>query len=248
MMHMPSRMGVGVLDSGYIRPLTRQRIMCTGDTPVNELAMLVYVNLTSVRAATAAVNADRPADPDPRRKSPGRQYGVRCECPEWLLDLKEVTLGVQQQQKEASLLLDGPPAAYTAAKALPPSSVTVTVLNGSGTNGAAAVATVTLAQRGFRNQAPAGTDRAATTTIEYPAGLEAHAKSLAPDIPGPRCRCRRACRPHHRTRSTGDAGSLSADPGVRLVGLHQLVGRWFWTGVGPSALLRSIDPRGRLTG
>lgn len=128
MMHMPSRMGVGVLDSGYIRPLTRQRIMCTGDTPVNELAMLVYVNLTSVHAATAAVNADRPADPDPRRKSQGRRYGVRCECPEWLLDLKEVTLGVQQQQSETSLLLDGPPAAYTAAKALPPSSVTVTLL------------------------------------------------------------------------------------------------------------------------
>lgn len=90
---------------------------------------------------------------------------------------------MQQQQKEASLLLDGPPAAYTAAKALPPSSVTVTVLNGSGTNGAAAVATATLAQRGFRTQAPAGTDPAATTTIEYPAGMEAQAKSLAPDIP-----------------------------------------------------------------
>lgn len=80
--------------------------------------------------------------------------------------------------------LDGPPAAYAAAKAVPPSSVTVTVLNGSGTNGAAAVTTATLAQLGFRAQVPGSTDPAAATTIEYPAGMEAQAKTLAGDLPG----------------------------------------------------------------
>jgi hypothetical protein len=78
----------------------------------------------------------------------------------------------------------GPPSAYAHAKAAPVGDVTVTVLNGGETDGAAASATATLASLGFATGTPGSADATATTTIEYPAGLEAQAKALASYVPG----------------------------------------------------------------
>ncbi|GAA3890719.1 LCP family protein [Leifsonia kafniensis] len=78
----------------------------------------------------------------------------------------------------------GPPSAYVKAKAAPVGSVTVTVLNGGDTDGAAASATSTLTSLGFATGTPGSADATVTTTIEYPAGLEAQAKALAPFVPG----------------------------------------------------------------
>ena len=74
--------------------------------------------------------------------------------------------------------------AYAAAKAVAPTSVTVTVLNGSTTDGAATVNTASLDQLGFHTQPPGSTATTATTTIQYPAGMEAQAKTLAGYVPG----------------------------------------------------------------
>lgn len=78
----------------------------------------------------------------------------------------------------------GAPSAYTSAKAAPVGSVTVTVLNGGETDGAATSATTALTDAGFATGTPGSADTQATTTIEYPAGLEAQAKALAPFVPG----------------------------------------------------------------
>ncbi len=78
----------------------------------------------------------------------------------------------------------GPPSAYAAAKALAPSAVTVTVLNGSSTDGAATQNSTALDQLGFHTTTPGSTTPAATTTIEYRPGMEAQAKTLAAYVPG----------------------------------------------------------------
>jgi LCP family protein required for cell wall assembly len=78
----------------------------------------------------------------------------------------------------------GPPSAYAAAKALTPSAVTVTVLNGSGVNGAATQDSAALDQFGFHTAAPGSAPSSTTTTIEYPTGMEAQAKTLAGYVPG----------------------------------------------------------------
>lgn len=78
----------------------------------------------------------------------------------------------------------GNPSAYDNAQAAAPSSVTVTVLNGSGTDGLAASNTATLAALGFKTGTPGTTTTTATTTVEYPSGMEAAAKALAAHVPG----------------------------------------------------------------
>jgi LCP family protein required for cell wall assembly len=78
----------------------------------------------------------------------------------------------------------GEPDAYTEATAAAPSSVTVTVLNGSDTDGAATDATATLKNAGFQVGEPGNADTLATTTIQYPSGQESQAKTLAAYLPG----------------------------------------------------------------
>jgi hypothetical protein len=58
------------------------------------------------------------------------------------------------------------------------------VLNGSDTNGLAASNTATLAALGFKTGTPGSTSTTATTTIEYPAGMESAAKAVAAHVPG----------------------------------------------------------------
>lgn len=78
----------------------------------------------------------------------------------------------------------GNPSAYDKATAAAPSSVTVTVLNGSATDGAAASNTTTLAALGFKTGTAGTTGTTATTTIEYPSGMESAAKAVASHVPG----------------------------------------------------------------
>ena len=78
----------------------------------------------------------------------------------------------------------GNPSAYVNAKAAAPSTVTVTVLNGSGADGRAASNTATLAALGFKTGTPGTTAATPTTTIEYPSGMESAAKAVAAHVPG----------------------------------------------------------------
>jgi LCP family protein required for cell wall assembly len=78
----------------------------------------------------------------------------------------------------------GNPSAYDNAKAAAPSSVTVTVLNGSSTDGLAASNTATLAALGFKTGTPGTASTTAATTIEYPPGSESAAKAVAAHVPG----------------------------------------------------------------
>ncbi len=78
----------------------------------------------------------------------------------------------------------GRPSAYEKAKAAAPSSVTVTVLNGSGTDNVATTNSALLAQAGFHTGTPNSTTSTTTTVIEYPAGHEAQAKAVAAYVPG----------------------------------------------------------------
>ncbi|TFB92012.1 LytR family transcriptional regulator [Cryobacterium sp. MDB2-10] len=78
----------------------------------------------------------------------------------------------------------GTATAYTTATASPVSDVTVTVLNGGSTNGAAATNTATLKSLGFATGVPSSTSARPNTTIEYPPGKEGDAKALAAFIPG----------------------------------------------------------------
>jgi len=61
--------------------------------------------------------------------------------------------------------------------------VTVTVLNASGTNGIATQNTALLTQAGFHTATP-GSATATSTTIDYPPGMEAQAKTVAGYVPG----------------------------------------------------------------
>jgi LCP family protein required for cell wall assembly len=80
----------------------------------------------------------------------------------------------------------GPPSAYATAQIVAPAQVTVTVLNGSGTNGAATQNSTTLQQLGFHVGTPNATTPSDYTVIQYPAGMEAQAKTLAGYVPGAR--------------------------------------------------------------
>jgi LCP family protein required for cell wall assembly len=78
----------------------------------------------------------------------------------------------------------GPPSAYAKAKAEPVRDVTVSVLNGSDTDGVATSNTALLKQDGFKTKAPGSTTTSPNTVIEYPAGMEGAAKALAAYVPG----------------------------------------------------------------
>ncbi|OIH92543.1 LCP family protein [Curtobacterium sp. MCBA15_001] len=80
--------------------------------------------------------------------------------------------------------LVGQPEAYTSATAADPTTVQVTVLNGSGVTGAAAAAGATLTARGFQVGAPGSSTSTAATTVQYPAGSEAQAKAVVAAVPG----------------------------------------------------------------
>ena len=73
--------------------------------------------------------------------------------------------------------------AYAKAKVVAPSSVSVTVLNGSGGSGIAGANAGRLNQAGFKTTI-GDADSTATTTIRYPTGMESQAKTLAQYVPG----------------------------------------------------------------
>lgn len=81
--------------------------------------------------------------------------------------------------------LDGVPSRYEKARAADPSTVSVRVVNGTGTSGLASSTGSALTRLGFR---VAGTSNApgttSLTTVTYPAGKEAEAKALADRVPG----------------------------------------------------------------
>jgi LCP family protein required for cell wall assembly len=77
----------------------------------------------------------------------------------------------------------GVPSAYETAVAAEPASVTVTVLNGGSTNGAAAAGTEAFTALGFQTGEPSSADVIAVSTIRYPAGQEAAAKAVAATLP-----------------------------------------------------------------
>ncbi|GGF34076.1 LytTR family transcriptional regulator [Subtercola lobariae] len=76
------------------------------------------------------------------------------------------------------------PSVYDSATVSPVGEVTVTVLNGSDSDGVAASNTDTLGGFGFKTGTPGSTDTQTTTTIQYPAGNEGHAKAVAAYFPG----------------------------------------------------------------
>ncbi len=79
----------------------------------------------------------------------------------------------------------GPPAAYTNATAAAPSSVQVVAENGSGVPGAALKATSALQALGFKTGAAIdASENTSTTSVEYPAGMEAQAKAVVNVVPG----------------------------------------------------------------
>lgn len=67
---------------------------------------------------------------------------------------------------------------------VPPSTVSVQVLNGRGTSGAATTASTALRQAGFVIAGTGNADRASTTTIRYGSSQAAAAATLAKAIPG----------------------------------------------------------------
>ncbi|MBT1669718.1 LCP family protein [Curtobacterium flaccumfaciens pv. flaccumfaciens] len=80
--------------------------------------------------------------------------------------------------------LVGEPEAYTAAGPAQPANTSVTVLNGSGVQGAATAAGQVLTARGFQ-VAPAGSSPTTKVTqVQYPAGQESQAKAVAAVVPG----------------------------------------------------------------
>lgn len=80
--------------------------------------------------------------------------------------------------------LVGPPQAYVDAKAAQPAGTTVTVLNGSGVQGAAVTATTALGGLGFTTGVAGSTSQTTQTLVEYPKGQEAGAKAVVARVPG----------------------------------------------------------------
>ncbi|MCA5923192.1 LCP family protein [Curtobacterium oceanosedimentum] len=80
--------------------------------------------------------------------------------------------------------LVGQPEAYEKAGRSQPANTAVTVLNGSGVEGAATAAGQVLTARGFQ-VAPAGSSSVTKTTqVQYPAGQESQAKAVVSAVPG----------------------------------------------------------------
>ena len=72
----------------------------------------------------------------------------------------------------------------TSAKTVAPSSVSVTVVNGGNTNGAATQNAAVLTQQGFRATVSSQSATSTATVIQYKAGMESQAKTLAAYVPG----------------------------------------------------------------
>jgi LCP family protein required for cell wall assembly len=70
------------------------------------------------------------------------------------------------------------------APAVDPATVTVRVVNATGRAGLAASNAAALAQLGFHTDAPTNGITQRTTTIAYPAGMQAQAEALAAHVPG----------------------------------------------------------------
>ncbi len=83
-----------------------------------------------------------------------------------------------------SRLIGSSNSALSKAKAVDPSTVSLSVLNAGSTNGAAGVAATTLRQAGFTATAADSGTPFTATTIQYPAGMESQAKTLALYVPG----------------------------------------------------------------
>jgi LCP family protein required for cell wall assembly len=77
-----------------------------------------------------------------------------------------------------------PPAAKSSSPVPKPSQITLTVLNGSGVNGAAGAATGALANVGFKLGTPQTAASQSKTTVTYPAADAAAAKVVAGYFPG----------------------------------------------------------------
>ncbi|WP_162138941.1 LCP family protein [Gryllotalpicola ginsengisoli] len=78
----------------------------------------------------------------------------------------------------------GAPDAYKKAKTVDPSTVSVDVLNGAGTANGSSTALATLAQVGFQTGTPQDApQQQQATTIYYPVGMEAQAKTVAQYFP-----------------------------------------------------------------
>jgi LCP family protein required for cell wall assembly len=82
-----------------------------------------------------------------------------------------------------SSLVEGP-SAYDEAVAAANTDVTVSVANARAVEGTAGAATAALAGFGFVTGTPETIAAVPTTTIEYPAGMEAQAKAVAAYLPG----------------------------------------------------------------
>ncbi|GAA4264499.1 LCP family protein [Frondihabitans peucedani] len=80
--------------------------------------------------------------------------------------------------------LFGPPQAYLDAKASSPTATSVTVLNGSGVQGAATAATTALTGLGYKTGPAGSTSVTKQTLVEYPKGQEAGAKAVVARVPG----------------------------------------------------------------
>ncbi|WP_223691940.1 LCP family protein [Leifsonia poae] len=78
----------------------------------------------------------------------------------------------------------GNPGPYEKATAAKPADVTVTVLNGGSSNGAATTATQAFAAAGFKTGTPGDANTSATTIVQYPSGQESQAKAVAALLPG----------------------------------------------------------------
>ncbi|QNG37681.1 LytR family transcriptional regulator [Geodermatophilaceae bacterium NBWT11] len=78
----------------------------------------------------------------------------------------------------------GDPAAYTAATPAAPGTVTVQVLNGTGTPGRAGAAATALDAQGFTTGTGDASATTGLTTVTYPAGSEAAARAVAAAVPG----------------------------------------------------------------
>jgi LCP family protein required for cell wall assembly len=82
-------------------------------------------------------------------------------------------------------LVGGSSSGFGNAEAVSPGSFTVDVLNGSTEDRAAGRSADTLRQVGFKvGTVDTAKSRSATTLIEYPAGMQAQAKTLAQQVPG----------------------------------------------------------------
>ena len=94
-----------------------------------------------------------------------------------------------------------------------PSKVTVNVLNNTSSNGMAEPAVAVLKSIGFTASVQAGPDVSATTTVQYPSGMEAAAAAVAKYVPG--AALVKSSSVQKVTLVLGDDGITVVKPGLR---------------------------------